>query len=276
MPLDDRMLQCACRISSIGSLLGSGFLITVKSANIRYARYGYIVTARHVVANALEEIEVETGDPSTVGVLHEPVKVSSFRQPLPGVDLAIAPFPAGQRGHIAIELEQHLSPGGLVHAPILGAHIYYIGVFQPLDRMMARSGTIGAINQHIPNYEDSPVHLVDCRSYNGFSGSPCFVEVVLSTDRPNDAPYLPLNQNLHMQMTSLAYFQVLCGMFVSHFSDDVSAGGVTSRYGVGVMVRSDEIRQALMTPEATAERGEWDKQQGRMSYSLPRRWTPWS
>lgn len=48
--------------------------------------------------------------------------------------------------------------------------------------------------------------------------------------------------------------------FTGHFSDQISAEGAVSRYGVGVMLRSHEIRDALMTPEAIAERRDWDDQ----------------
>ena len=252
------MLQCACRISSVGDLLGTGFLITVESEKADHIRYGYVVTAQHVVANQLE-VSVETADPLNFGLLHDPVEVSRWRQPLPGADLAIAPFPPGER-LIAIELEQHVAAGGVMPPPRLGGHIYYLGVFEPLDRVMARSGTIGALDQFVPSHSQYPMHLVDCRSYAGFSGSPCFAEVAIVTDRPSQPPYEWDRLYVDLEFTALAYFQYLCGMFVGHFSDDISACGVTSRYGVGVMVRSDEIRQALMAPEALAERRGWDEQ----------------
>lgn len=114
----------------------------------------------------------------------------------------------------------------------------------------------------------SPVYLVDCRSYKGFSGSPCFVEIAQATDPPNTAPYVTPGVPTDVQFTSLIYYQVLCGMFIGHYSDDDSTD-VTSRYGVGVMLRGDEIRRALMAPEAIVERREWDRRGGRRPSVVP-------
>lgn len=95
--------------------------------------------AQHVVARQIE-VSVETQDPHRLAELHEPVEITRWRQPLPEADLAIAPFPPGEHQDIAIELELHVTPNGVLQVPRLGAHIYYLGVFQPLDRVMARSG----------------------------------------------------------------------------------------------------------------------------------------
>jgi hypothetical protein len=76
-------------------------------------------------------------------------------------------------------------------APALGDRVYFLGLLAlPGARgmteknvPMVRSGTIGAMYQ-----DDLPVewpdksirkfqaHLIDCRSYGGFSGSPCFFQ----------------------------------------------------------------------------------------------------
>jgi hypothetical protein len=45
--------------------------------------------------------------------------------------------------------------------PRLGAHIYYVGMFNQLIESW-RVGTIGALNQSIPSWK-ARVHLVDCR-----------------------------------------------------------------------------------------------------------------
>jgi hypothetical protein len=56
----------------------------------------------------------------------------------------------------------------------------------------------------------------------------------------------------------LSKFVLVCGMFINHFSDEMSASGAVSRYGVGAMARSEEIKEALMTPEMREERISWD------------------
>jgi hypothetical protein len=253
------MVQCAARITSIGAPLGTGFVVTVRSES-RDAAYGYLITADHVVRNQFE-IEVETGDPENVGQLNPPRPIDSFRTPLPGVDLAIARFHPGAAEHFALQLEHHVMPTQSIQGPRLGGLVYYVGVFQPLNRLIARSGTIAALNQTIPHSGGYTylAHLADCRSYGGFSGSPCFAEVTAATNVHRDAPY-PTGLPPEIELMSLAHFQLLCGMFTGHFSDKLSADGVTSRYGVGTLLRSDEIRTALMTNEAVEERRSWDKQ----------------
>lgn len=46
-------------------------------------------------------------------------------------------------------------------------------------------------------------------------------------------------------------------MFTSHRTDE-NEDGTVSRYGVGVVLRSEEIREALMTQELKQERAEED------------------
>jgi hypothetical protein len=253
------MVQCAGRITSIGALLGTGFVIAVTSESLD-AAYGYLVTADHVVRNHIE-IEVETGDPENVGELNPPRPIDGFRAPLPGVDLAVAPFHPGADKHFALQLEHHVMPTQTIQAPRRGGQVYYVGVFQPLNRLIARSGIIAALNQTVPHGGGYtyPAHLADCRSYDGFSGSPCFAEVTAATNVRRDIPY-PTGLPPEIELTSMAHFQLLCGMFTGHFTDEVSADGVTSRYGVGKLLRSDEIRAALMTNDAIEERRAWDKQ----------------
>lgn len=257
------MLEGSVRINSCDDLRGTGFVVTVPSARHADKRWGYAVTAHHVV-RAQSDTSVVAFDPTRPGELHDPVAVESWRQPLPEVDLAIAPFSAEGRPLSALKLEEHVVPTMSIDGPNLGARIYYVGVFVHLDRMLARSGTIGALD--VPNVGHGagryrhPAHLVDCRSYNGFSGSPCFFEIAYATDRSQEPPFPTPAADESVGLKAMAYFQLLFGMLVSHFSDDVSAQGVTSRYGVGVIVRSEEIHRALRTREAAEEQALWERQ----------------
>jgi hypothetical protein len=68
---------------------------------------------------------------------------------------------------------------------------------------------------------------------------------------PND---VPLGQMRH--------HVVLAGMFTEHLEDDrvvKAQSGVASRYGVGIVLRHREIREALMTKKLRDKRFEWDK-----------------
>lgn len=271
IPLDLGMIHSAVRI--IGDVpnpkrltgrtrgaIGTGFLMTVASETLPNVVYGYVLTAHHVI-DCQSVVDVQAPNPFANGALYEPLRIDDWRQPLPDVDLALAPFPDHpDRNYPGITLEEFLIPNEWAVSPHLGSRFYYIGILTPLDRPMVRAGTIGALDQiglsYNPMY-DYPVHLVDCRSYGGFSGSPCWIEISYADLRqlilpeqmarglPDPPP--PLGQ--------IHYLARLCGMFVAHLSDDARFAG---EYGVGVMLRGNEIREALMTDEARKERRKWD------------------
>jgi hypothetical protein len=250
MAIDLRSLQSAVRITGAGDLLGTGFLVKIPAGELLPGKWiSYLVTAHHVIANQIE-IAAEVPDALSIGTLYPPKQVVDWRQPLPGVDLAVAPFPMPLDMRFqANRLEWFLPPDEL---PPLGAMIFYIGMFAPKNIPMARSGTVGAVMvpMEIDGYRYD-AHLVDCRSYGGFSGSPCFVET----------PYTRIDARIKVKdvpetLAPLASVTQLCGMFTAHYSDEKApdAEGAVSRYGVGVMLRSDQIREALMTDDMQAER----------------------
>ncbi len=279
MPLDLSMIDSAVRIIGDESVLagtprrvtgtrrvaiGTGFLITVLSEADPETSYGYAVSAHHVI-DGERHVEVQVPNPFANGELYPPVTVEDWRQPLPDVDLALAPIgPAPEQTWSAMRLEHHLIPNEVVLAPMLGGRVYYVGILTPLDRPMVRSATIGALDQSGVRYQqmyDFPVHLVDCRSYGGFSGSPCFVESSFAVLHPSPVPGALANrvgEQLDELMGDLHHWVGLCGMFVAHLTDDAS--NISSEYGVGVMLRGNEIREALMTDENKAERSQWDEQ----------------
>jgi hypothetical protein len=256
MPLPLESLQAAVRITSFGDLLGTGFLVRVLS-DAGLGSYSYLITPHHVIRNHVG-IEVEVPNPFTNGALYAPVPVGDWRQPLEGVDLAVAPYLDGeQRNHHAV-CSEAIWPGH----PDLGARIYYIGMFEPLNRPIARSGTTAALEQegirHSSGAYDFPAHLVDCRSYRGFSGSPCSMEIAFARLNGKDVPeWIPQEDR---PVAGMNYYTLLCGMFTSHYTDEDSpqAEGVISRYGVGVMLPSRFILEALMTDDACNERRQWD------------------
>jgi hypothetical protein len=275
MPLDLTSMYCAARIVGdepnprtgvlVRKVIGTGFFIAVPSETLPDVRHSYLLTANHVVESQTN-VEVEVPDPVT-GRLSPRLPLSNWCQPLCEVDLALAsvdqrPF----ANRIAIRLDQVVGDGKRPLYP--GSVIYYVGYLSPLDRVMARSGTIGALDQeglklNVYNY---PAHLVDCRSYNGFSGSPCFVAVPYAMLEPIDQPLpIPLPDEVD-QIGDLLYMTLLCGMFTHHLTDETDDGTVAneestvSRYGVGVMLRSEEIREALMTDKLRGRRAEKDKE----------------
>jgi hypothetical protein len=59
MPLASGMMFSAARISTVGDLRGTGFLLTVKSEALEGVDWGYLVTAHHVIKSQIE-LRVET------------------------------------------------------------------------------------------------------------------------------------------------------------------------------------------------------------------------
>lgn len=265
MPLASESLQSVVRLTSSGDFVGTAFIVSVPSESIRGKWWPYVLTADHVVHNEIQsEIAIEIPDPHPdhVGKLSEPVPIR-FRQPLPGIDLAIAPYPdEGNRRFMATRMDGAVPPGA---QPLLGAIVYYVGMFMidpPVP--MARAANVGAIDvlqtktyaTHTYRY---PAHLIDCRSYKGYSGSPCFVQTLYAD--LNRVPDVSIGDDSDLR--SLAYTSLLAGMFTAHYTDEGAPDNpddLVGRYGVGVMLSSDYIWEALMTDEARQERREWDQQ----------------
>ncbi|HXN37498.1 MAG TPA: hypothetical protein VN892_05645, partial [Solirubrobacteraceae bacterium] len=179
------------RISSHGDLLGTGSIISVPSESIPGKRWPYVVTADHVIANQAG-IELEIPDPLNNGKLFPPIPADSFRQPLQEIDLAISPFPTSLVPRYQETRIEHFVPEG--HIGPLGGEIYYLGIFAGPDVPMARSATLGTIDipqekTYTGRHYSYNADLVDCRSYAGFSGSPCFsVLNYAALDMPVNVP----------------------------------------------------------------------------------------
>lgn len=272
MSLSPLVLNSVVRITTAGDLLGSGTIVGVDSESAPGKRWPYVVTAHHVVRSQML-IEVDVPDPTTRGQWTEGVSVNDWSQPLEGIDLAIAPFPIqsvpltddGIRRYQTFLLD-HFVPDG--HVPPLGAPIHYAGVFAPTGVPMLRTGNIAALD--VPIERDNSTYsyradLVDCRSYKGFSGSPCLSTITYAVldGEPVElaAGVVPPNaRGVQPRLGRTASEARFCGIFTAHFTDEGAedADGVISRYGVGVMLPSDYVRDALMSGDAVAQRRSWD------------------
>lgn len=240
--------------------IGTGFCVYIPSEVHPGVRYGYILTAHHVIAGREKNIEVEIPDQFKNGFFYPRMQFNGWHQPIAELDLALVPIrPAPLYNIQSLEYGHHIVPDLPL---LLGNHFYYVGILDPLDRPMVRSGTLGALDQAgIPH--DGPynyiAHLADCRSYGGFSGSPCFVELPIVNLEPYTLPptlEIPSTE-LPDKMGSMAYLHLLCGMFTQHI-DSYNVDRLVSRAGVGVILRSNEIAEALMTEDMQAERRLWD------------------
>jgi hypothetical protein len=270
MPLQMGMLNSVVRITSHGDLLGTGSLVAVPSETIPGKRWPYVVTADHVVKNQTG-IEVEVPDPTTFGVLYEPVQVETFGQPLPKVDLSIAQFPETKgRQWQASRLDMDVLWPDIPLS--LGGPLHYLGIFEPVKRAMARTGAIATVKVPIvkPEPPKQPVYeyeaaLLDCRSYAGFSGSPCFVTQTITMldeplPRPPEVPTRPDGSD--PELRAHGHYALMAGIFTAHYTDEgdeeTNPAALISRYGVGIMLNIDYLWKALMTPEARLERQAWD------------------
>jgi len=254
------MLNTVVRVSSAGDLLGTGSLVGVPSESIPGKRWPYVITAHHVIENQVE-IELDVPDPLTHAELFPRVKALDWSQPLPGADLAVSRFPEGDVPRWqATPMDGGFTPEN--HVPPLGGQIHYLGIFAPLGVPMARSGTLGALDIPIEqgNY-GYMADLIDCRSYGGFSGSPCFSSLAYAVlnaprDAPEDAP--PNPDGSRSKLGPILRESKFYGMLTAHYSDEDRADGVISRYGVCIVLPADTIREALLTEPLRQERREWD------------------
>jgi len=272
MPLDRTMMYSAVVIC--GEKLddadqpqrvrnGTGFILTMPSETVPGRLHGYVVSPDHVVAG-LTNVEVEAANPFSRGQMYPPQPVADWRRPAvhPHADLAFAPYPLPAE-QVLISLEY----GTLVQYGLhvsLGAQCHYVGLLAPLGIPMARSGTIGAVD--VPGIEhDGPYeyvsHLIDVRSYDGFSGAPCYVEYPVANLKPLNPGALPVRLPHDFDerpLGTMGYFHLFCGMFTEHFSDR-RMPGLASNLGTGIVLPADHILEELMTDELRAERAEEDK-----------------
>jgi hypothetical protein len=63
-----------------------------------------------------------------------------------------------------------------------------------------------------------------------------------------------------MKLNRLVHMSSYCGMFTAHFTDEGSGQGIASRYGVGVMLPCDYVREALMRESARQDRRKADEE----------------
>jgi Trypsin-like peptidase domain len=239
--------------------LGTGFHVRVPSDSVPDRWYGYVLTAHHVI-DGQPRPDLLFPDPYDPGQLYPAVATEGpeWKQPLPRVDLAVLPFARPDGYWInSLQIEMHLRET-LPGPAMLAMPFHYVGLLEPLDRAMARSGTLGAIYEtgieHPDGYEYI-AHLGDCRSYGGFSGSPCFVELAMpglvAADPPVEPPpgFDPVGR--------MHYLHLLCGMVTWHLEPAVERDEA-SIFGVVCMLTSDDLWKALMSDKLVDKRREAD------------------
>lgn len=258
--------------------IGTGFLVTMPSdVHFSFQTFYYVVTAGHVARGARSpHIRANTlmfpdPDPETVDLA---IPEWHFH---PFADVAVAPVTAEGVWMTSILphsfADQHIDRRKFnvsevddrQHRPGLGDRIYFIGLLADVPSMaqnlpLVRSGNIGALYQKgVPvEHPDGTrseykheVHLVDCRSFGGFSGSPCFVQ------------YDYLARNRMGEIEALVDKTLLLGLVSGHLDQWEEArvegdilGSVRARAnsGVGVVIPSEYIRETLELEELVEDR----------------------
>ena len=237
--------------------IGTGFLVMLPAIGDYEFVHVYAVTAAHVVRSEREHwirFNTEQGVKDLDGlewVFH----------PTEDVAVAEVQMPEGAIWH-AFRVDDFLDGWLADHpeaGPALGERVYFMGLLATMTAMadsnipMVRSGTVGRLYQeNVPlRLPDGTVlkvrgHLIDCRSYSGFSGSPCLTQYEWWY-RP-DPPVGALNLHRVEEKT------LLMGVVSAHFDDWVKArttgdvlGSVEAplNTGVGIVTPVEAIREVL-------------------------------
>ena len=246
----------------VRSAIGTGFIGSMASESVRGLYHNYIITCAHVIRP-----QIDRGAPIDVRVRSVDRRLMSIRvndwffPENAGIDLAVAEFQAGIDPHgpdgtfifningVVIDDSDHAITDENAGELQLGAPVVYAGLLAPMQQMalvgepMVRSGSIGAL--YVPNiaYEtyDFTGHLIDCRSYGGFSGSPIFVNFQRMAQQREPDGRLTL-----LLLTEIRLFGMLTGHLTDHLPPSADDDGVHARFGIGSVLPIGTIRKFIM------------------------------
>ena len=248
--------------------IGTGFLVGWPHPDFPHAHSYYIVTAKHVVQS---EPETYVRFRTKGGGLQDFSVHDWVLHPSPTADVAVTPIQIPE--HVSV---MHVSVADILGSPVsaaertewsptLGDRVYFIGLLDYFEGMveknvpMVRSGTLGAMYQDDVPVKTDPhtvtrlhAHLIDCRSYGGFSGSPCFVQgtVVLAAPEPGK---LRLSTPGRLLGLISGHFDMLKEAETNDSSLKVKAA-INS--GVGVVATAEQILEVLTMEEIAGPRKE--------------------
>ncbi len=232
-------------------LLGTGFIVAVPAGETEAeGDYALVVTASHVVRSSTATFVTvrahggEIVDLTVADWIFHPTE-----------DIAVASVNADPAKYDIVAVPEKIFVDKSEHKPVLGEDLYFVGLLGQIETMgqantpMVRTGTLGALyQQDVPMIEPPNTrralqgHLIDCRSFGGFSGSPCFMHLMRSTGETK-------NFGLRYPET----YSVLLGMVGGHFDHRTSvllpdASGklsIPTSAGVGVVYPAEIIRETL-------------------------------
>ena len=242
--------------------IGTGFVVAMPvEVKGEIGAFLYVVTAAHVVRSFNTTcIKIRRTDGSITDL---PVKRWAYHSYM---DIAATPLGDGTGQFIrrCIPIEQFVGIAQPDIRPAVGDEVFFVGLLGQVDEMasslkpMARGGIIGALyEERVPirlpddTLIHEPGHLIDCQSFGGFSGAPCFVRFVSATgETPNYGLRYPVQSTL------------LLGMVGGHFDRQTSvtlpegAGSINVPVaaGVGVVYHAEAIRETLEEDELAQAR----------------------
>lgn len=260
--------------SSRQTPIGTGFFLGVRTPDEPQSTRAftlYLVTAAHVVRSepevwvrlrridgTLEDVPIpEWAFHDRDDVALAVMELDETEQPY---DIGLIPIP----DFFAAGAAERHPLARFRHRPMLGDPVYFIGLFSPIPTMgernvpLVRSGTLAAwAQERVPlKMPDGTVfeytaHLIDCRSYAGFSGSPCVVQFPRDPDiggvgRPDEETELIGLISSHFDFRENAD---LTGEIAELGTVDVPV-----HLGVGVVMPAESIEELLHREDIVADR----------------------
>ncbi len=228
--------------------IGTFFLLQVERGSQSFVA---MVTARHVVSgqpHIVARLRDGSGGPYEWDVADWAFSAEDQ------ADYAVRPFdpPDDPQGPITV-IPDWQAHEKINVTPKAGTTVYFPGLLTGVPSLardampVVRSGSVAAWNQSrvtwttgsmtdVQRWTSSSVHLVDVRSWGGFSGSPCFLQFQTPGPRRQEWPqqWYDLARaagNDPEELGEIHTFTVWFGMFVAHIEES----------GIGVVVPSGPI-----------------------------------
>lgn len=246
-------------------LRGTGFLATIPSVDAHLG-FTYIVTAAHVVRPLSSTFIKLLRRDGTVADLPVPRWVFHATE-----DIAIGAFQKDDLDydHYYVAVKDFVGADAGKGEPSPGDDVFFAGLLAQVPSMgaknipMVRKGSIGALDQDgIPmrmpgdTFIRTHGHLIDCQSFGGFSGSPCFVRYVSGIEKTP-------NMGLTTEIRSTLLLGMVGGHFDQRFSvalpDQEGKVDIPIASGVAVVYPAEAIRETLDIDVLAAERAEFNE-----------------
>jgi hypothetical protein len=247
-------------------LRGTGFITDVPSADAENT-FLYVVTAAHVVRPlATRFVRLRDRDgaawdlviPNDDWDFHptEDIAIGQFSVDPQEIDLAIMPTTM-----FVGRAETQRVPGP-------GDDVFFAGLLGLVESMgarripMVRTGSIGALHQEgIPMRLGDGTrirvhgHLIDCRSFGGFSGSPCFVQYFSGTHETERLRLKTPIQSTHLLGIVAGHFDLSASVALPGQAHELR---VPVAAGVAVVLPSETILDVLESEEQKEGRSKAD------------------